>query len=72
MSFARDVAEVRSKRRYARMKVLIGVDPHKASVAVGAIDEATGELYRACQLPAGPHRLESPRTLGETVPRASL
>jgi hypothetical protein len=41
MSFARDVAEVLSKRRYARMKVLIGVDPHKASVAVAAvIDEA--------------------------------
>ena len=26
------------------MKVLIGIDPHKASVAVAAIDEATGEL----------------------------
>jgi transposase len=26
------------------MKVLIGVDPHKASVAVAAIDEASGEL----------------------------
>jgi len=26
------------------MKVLIGVDPHKASVAVAAIDEAAGEL----------------------------
>jgi hypothetical protein len=32
-----------------RMKVLIGVDPHKASVAVAAVDEATGELLeRAC------------------------
>jgi transposase len=31
------------------MKVLIGVDPHKASVAVAAVDEATGELLeRAC------------------------
>ena len=30
------------------MKVLIGVDPHKASFAVAAIDEATGELARAC------------------------
>jgi transposase len=31
------------------MKVLIGVDPHKASLAVAAIDEATGELLeRAC------------------------
>src|SRR5215211_7086950 len=38
------VAEVRPKRRYARMKVLIGVDPHKASVAVAAIDETKGEL----------------------------
>jgi transposase len=26
------------------MKVLIGVDPHKASLAVAAVDEATGEL----------------------------
>jgi hypothetical protein len=26
------------------MKVLIGVDPHKASVAVAAIDQASGEL----------------------------
>ncbi len=26
------------------MKVLIGVDPHKTSVAVAAVDEATGEL----------------------------
>jgi transposase len=38
------VTEVRPKRRYARMKVLIGVDPHKASVAVAAVDEAKGEL----------------------------
>jgi transposase len=26
------------------MKLLIGVDPHKASLAVAAVDEATGEL----------------------------
>ena len=26
------------------MKVLIGVDPHKTSVAVAAVDEAAGEL----------------------------
>jgi transposase len=38
------MAEVRPKRRYARMKVLIGVDPHKGSVAVAALDEASGEL----------------------------
>jgi len=36
------VAEVRPKRSYARMKVLIGIDPHKASVAVAAVDEASG------------------------------
>jgi transposase len=35
----------------ALMKVLIGVDPHKMSVAVAVIDEATGELIeRACFL----------------------
>ena len=28
----------------ALMKVLIGVDPHKAPVAVAAVDEAKGEL----------------------------
>ena len=34
------------------MKVLIGVDPHKASVAVVAIDEALGELVeRATSFP---------------------
>jgi hypothetical protein len=38
------MAEVRPKRRCALMKVLIGVDPHKASVAVAAVDEAKGEL----------------------------
>src|SRR5829696_5657637 len=30
--------------RALMMKVLIGVDPHKGSVAVAAIDEAKGEL----------------------------
>jgi hypothetical protein len=28
----------------ALMKVLIGVDPHKGSVAVAVVDEAVGEL----------------------------
>jgi hypothetical protein len=45
------VAEVRPKRRYARMKVLIGVDPHKVSVALAAIDEATGELLERASFP---------------------
>jgi ferric-dicitrate binding protein FerR (iron transport regulator) len=38
------MAGVRPKRRYALMKVLIGVDPHKASVALAVVDEASGEL----------------------------
>jgi transposase len=33
------------------MKVLIGVDPHKASLAVAAIDEATGELLVRASFP---------------------
>ena len=45
MSFAhtngRDPTETEVR---AHMKVLIGVDPHKASVAVAVVDEAVGEL----------------------------
>src|ERR671921_2371516 len=33
------------------MKVLIGVDPHKASLAVAAIDEAKGELLERASFP---------------------
>jgi transposase len=33
------------------MKVLIGVDPHKASVAVAAVDEALGELIECASFP---------------------
>jgi transposase len=43
--------DVRSKRRYALMKVLIGVDPHKASVAVAAVNEALGELLERASFP---------------------
>jgi len=55
------VAEVRPKRRYALMKVLIGVDPHKVSVAVAAVDEARSELLERARFPqdrAGLRRLE--------------
>jgi transposase len=45
------VAEVRPKRRYARMKVLIGVDPHKTSLAVAAVKEATSELLERASFP---------------------
>jgi transposase len=33
------------------MKVLIGVDPHKGSVAVAAVDEVTGELLERAGFP---------------------
>jgi hypothetical protein len=33
------------------MEVLIGVDPHKASLAVAAIDEALGELLERANFP---------------------
>ena len=34
-----------------RMKVLIGVDPHKASVAVAAVDEVGGEFVECASFP---------------------
>ena len=43
------------------MKVLIGVDPHKASLAVAAVNEATGELLEQASFPqdrAGMRALE--------------
>jgi transposase len=43
------------------MKVLIGVDPHKASLAVAAVDEAVGELLERANFPqdrSGLRRLE--------------
>ncbi len=53
------MAEVRAKRRYARMKVLIGVDPHKASVAVAAVDEDLGELLERAAFPQNRDGLRS-------------
>jgi hypothetical protein len=35
----------------ALMKVLIGVDPHKGSVAVAVVDEAKGELLERASFP---------------------
>jgi hypothetical protein len=52
MSFAHaGGTEFRPKRRCASMKVLIGVDPHKGSVAVAAVDEAKGELLERASFP---------------------
>jgi transposase len=36
---------------HALMKVLIGVDPHKASLAVAALEEVTGELLERASFP---------------------
>ena len=33
------------------MKVLIGVDPHKASIALAVVDEAVGELLERASFP---------------------
>ena len=34
-----------------RMKVLMGVDPHKTSVAVAVVEEALGELFERATFP---------------------
>jgi transposase len=52
MSFARaDGRGPTGTEVRALMKVLIGVDPHKASVAVAAVDEAVGELVERATFP---------------------
>jgi transposase len=53
MSFARaDDGESPTETEVrALMKVLIGIDPHKASLAVAAVDEATGELLERASFP---------------------
>src|ERR687889_797497 len=53
MSFARDDGGGGSTETEVRalMKVLIGVDPHKASLAVAAVEEATGELLERASFP---------------------
>jgi hypothetical protein len=35
----------------ARMKVLIGVDPHKGSLTIAVVDEAMGELLERASFP---------------------
>jgi transposase len=52
MSFARVDGEGPTQTEVrALMKVLIGVDPHKGSVAVAAVDQATGELLERASFP---------------------
>ena len=50
----------------ALMKVLIGVDPHKASLAVAALEEATGELLERASFPRRPRWVKVPRDAGRS------
>src|SRR5215213_8938078 len=73
VSFAHTTHKCDPKWRCVRMKVLIGVDPHKLSVAVAAVNEVVGELVECTAFPqnrAGLRTLEN--ALSETVSRASL
>jgi hypothetical protein len=55
------------------MKVLIGVDPHKASVAVAVIDEVVvGEFVECATFPQNRAGLRTLERFREKVPRASL
>ena len=62
------VARIRPKTEVpALMKVLIGVDPHKASVALAAVDEHVGELIERASFPqnrAGLRALERSKRNG--------
>jgi hypothetical protein len=69
MSFAL-MAEVRPKRRCAPMKVLIGVDPHKGSVAVAAVDEVGKFVERASFSQNLKKALGHSIALSQTLPRA--
>src|SRR5215216_6675850 len=52
MSFARADGEGPTETEvHALMNVLIGVDPHKASLAVATVDEATGEPLERASFP---------------------
>src|SRR5215216_1673526 len=52
MSFARADGEGPTETEvHALMNVLIGVDPHKRSLAVAAVDEAKGELLERASFP---------------------
>ena len=50
------------------MKVLIRVDPHKASVAVAAVDEATGELLERASFPQDRAGLRAPGRWAKRFP----
>ena len=52
------------------MKVLIGVDPHKGSVAVAAVDEAKGELLERAGFPQSHSGLRALERWAKTLPQA--
>jgi hypothetical protein len=54
------------------MKVLIGVDPHKASLAVVALDEATGELLQRASFPQDRAGLRSLQRWARRFPKRRL
>ena len=54
------------------MKVLIGVDPHKGSVAVAAVDEAKGELLERASFPQGRAGLSALERWAKQFPSAAL
>ena len=58
------MVEARPKWRCALMKVLIGVDPHKGSVAVAVVDQATGELVEGATFPQNRAGLRSLQDAG--------
>jgi transposase len=51
------------------MKVLIGVDPHKASVAVAVVDEAAGELLERTSFPQNRAGLRSLERWAKRFPK---
>src|SRR4051812_9182978 len=72
MSFARDDGEGPTETEVrALMKVLIGVDPHKGSVAVAAIDEATGQLLERASFPQSRAGLRSLERWAKRFPERS-
>ncbi len=54
------------------MKVLIGVDPHKASVAIAAVDEAAGELLERAAFPQDRAGLRSLERWAKRFPERRL
>ena len=54
------------------MKVLIGVDPHKASLAVAAVDEAKGELLQRAAFPQNRAGLRSLERWAKRFPERRL